>query len=183
VAGVTLLSNLFAFLVAWYFLCKRYDRSLRDGFALRPVSRWILGTSVLIGVGAAVVAEMLLSGKQGGESFMAKLLSTSGGLAAIGVMAACVPPLEEAYYRGFILPIAGRRIGAVGAFLLVTVWFTVPHLFQLAGDWIGVPIILVVGAIWTLQRQLTGSLVPSIICHFTYNACLILFSLLASVRN
>jgi len=174
----TLLSNFLAVGVSWWFVCKKYRQTFAQGFALAKVSRKILWVSVGIGIIYSLVALGLLSWLGTGESFLAKMVSTPEGLIAFSILAVVVPPFEEMYYRGFIFPILGRKIGACWAIVVVVVWFALVHSFQLAGDWIGIPIILVAGAIWTLQRHLTGSLVPSIVTHFTYNVCLSLLSLM-----
>lgn len=179
-AGCVTVSNLCTLWVAWFFICRRCGRSFKEGFAVRSVSRRMVAGSILLGIAAGVLGGLLLDRFGTGESFMAKITATPEGLAAIGIIALLVPPFEEAYYRGFIFPIIRRRIGAAGAILLVTLWFAGVHSFQLAGDWIGIPIIAIMGALWTWQRHVTKSLVPSVICHFSYNAVLMLISIMAS---
>jgi uncharacterized protein len=112
---------------------------------------------------------------------MSDLASTPQGLAAISVMALLVPPFEEVYYRGFILPILRRSVGAVAAVLLVIVWFAAVHAFQVAGDLVAIVTIAFMGAVWTLQRQFTQSLIPPVLTHFSYNSVLVLISLFVSL--
>jgi membrane protease YdiL (CAAX protease family) len=71
-------------------------------------------------------------------------------------------------------------MGARWSVAVVSIWFGLVHVPQLAGDWVGVPVILAMSFIWTLQRQIYQSLVPSMVCHWIYNVCVVGFSLALS---
>jgi membrane protease YdiL (CAAX protease family) len=71
---------------------------------------------------------------------------------------------EELIYRGFVQTVLGNLsgsvlLGAAGAALL----FGIAHIYQ---GWRGVTATSVVGAIFSLVRAWTGSLVPAVISHF-----------------
>jgi len=169
----TLLSNGCMVLASYYFACRKYHQTFIQGLVLSRVSPKTLIASVVIGIVGALIGSALIGHFGEGKSIMSKLASTKEGLAVICLIGVLVPPFEEIYYRGFIWPILQRKIGAKWAVAVVTVWFGMVHAFQLAGDWIGVLVVLLMGFIWTMQRHLTGSLVPSLITHWTYNTCLI----------
>jgi membrane protease YdiL (CAAX protease family) len=128
---------------------------------------------VAIGVVGAGGAMTLMHYFSTGESTMAKLVSTEEGLLAVSIIAPVAPLFEEMYYRGFIFPVLREKLGAAAAVTIVSLWFCFAHVFQLAGDWAGVPVILAMGVTWTVQRHRYDSLTPPIITHFTYNAGLI----------
>ena len=86
--------------------------------------------------------------------------------------------VEEIYYRGFIFPVLCRKLGAVWSILIVTVWFGGVHAAQLHGDWALLPIVTGMGFIFTVQRYLTGSLLPSIVTHWTYNTFLVFLTVI-----
>lgn len=69
-----------------------------------------------------------------------------------------------------------RRSRAAGARL----WFGLIHTPQLFGDWVGVAVVTVMGAVFTFMRQRYDSIFPSMISHFTYNATLALAAIVGS---
>lgn len=175
--GTTVLANAVAFTVAWYFVCRKYRKSLLQGFGVHMVPGRTLAASFLLGLVGCALAVVLLSRYSTEDSLMAELMSVPYGLLVINIMALTVPPVEEAYYRGFIFPVLRDKLGGWWAVLLVTVWFGCAHAFQLAGDWVGLGIVVAMGLLFTIQRHLTNSLLPPIITHCTYNTGLVLLGL------
>ncbi len=163
--------------VSWFFVCRKYGRTIRLGFRVAWKGGRNLALCVCIGIVGAVLGGILLMNYSTEDSFMAELVSTPGGLYAVCVMAVLLPPLEEVYYRGFIFPVLHRKVGH-WAILIVTIWFGSAHAFQLAGDWVGLAFVVCMGAIWTLQRHLSRSLLPSIVTHWVYNTTLVILSIL-----
>lgn len=175
---ISLLSGAGTLAVSWFMMCRKFKRSFFEGLALKKIGVGTLAVSVVIGLVGAIVATVLMAFFSTGESAMAKLASTSFGLAVIVVIALLLPFSEEIYYRGFLLPILQRYLGgwAVG---LVALWFVAAHVPQLIGDWMGIPVIFVMGLIWTWQRYKTGSLVPGIVTHWVYNFVQVVIALFA----
>lgn len=172
-----LMSAGFGVCVSWYFVCRKYRLSSRIGFAFSRIGIKTTCLSVLMGIVGAALAAVLLDRYSTGESFMAEVTSTRDGLIVVCLIALILPPFEEIYYRGFIFPVLRKKLGPVWAIIIVTCWFGAAHGFQLAGDWVGLGVVAGMGCIWTLQRHLTGSLVPSIVTHWVYNATLVISSL------
>jgi len=166
--------------VAWVFGCAKHGRGFREGFAIRPVSTraWVWG--LVIGVVASVLAAWILSFAPEGDSLVTKLAKQPEGMAVLVTIALVLPPFEELYYRGFLYPILARYLGGAAAVAIVSVWFGFAHVGQLAGDWIGVPVVLTMGVVWTVMRHRTGSVVPGMVCHLAYNAGLVALSLVTS---
>jgi membrane protease YdiL (CAAX protease family) len=163
--------------VCWFLLCRKFKRSFADGFAIRRVGITTMGWSIILGIAGAVAATLLVVQFGKGDSMMAKLGSTPFGFAVLTMIALGAPLVEEVYYRGFLLVLLQRYLKG-WAVPLVAAWFAAVHIPQLIGDWVGVPVILVMGFIWTWQRYKTGSLLPGIITHWLYNFCQIAFALL-----
>jgi membrane protease YdiL (CAAX protease family) len=176
--GLSLTSALFAVFVSWHFVCVKYRKRFKSGFAILRVSGRTIAGSVLLGVGGAIVGMFVLGQYANEESFMAKLISQPGGLEAICLLGLLVPPLEEIYYRGFIFSVLQKKLGAFWAIVIVTAWFGGAHAFQLAGDWVGFAMVVCMGGLWTLLRHYTRSLWPSIIAHWVYNTLLTVPALL-----
>ena len=168
------------------FVCLKHRRGPLEGFAIKWVGAGTtalsLGLGLCCGLGAAAVTAQYSTG----ESAIAELTSTAGGLVAISVLALVLPVVEELYYRGFIFPavrnIAERHRGpaAAGALAVaaVSLWFGAVHVPQLWNDFVGIPVVATMGLLWTLMRHHYGSLLPSLLSHLTYNATLVTISLL-----
>lgn len=172
--ALTVVSHLFAVVVMWLFACRKYGRSFVEAFALRYPGVRAVVASVLIGLAGAGVASLVMHWFGTGESLMSRMVATPTGLACVIALAAFAPPFEELYYRGFIFPVLRDVLGSGWSIVMVSVWFTLLHVFQLAGDWAALPVILAVAFVWTWQRHHYRSLVPSLICHWTYNLCAVI---------
>jgi membrane protease YdiL (CAAX protease family) len=175
---VSLIATACTFLICWYFLCLKYKLPLGLGFGLFRVDTRVLLASILLGAAGAVTGSAVITTAGAENDFMSQLTSTPLGLAVVAFLGVALPPFEELYYRGFIFSILRRRLGGAVSVIVVTLWFTGGHCFQLAGNWPAILFILVMSATWTLQRHLTGSLVPSMVTHWVYNSGLILITML-----
>ncbi|HUW62863.1 MAG TPA: type II CAAX endopeptidase family protein [Candidatus Bathyarchaeia archaeon] len=172
---ISLLSTLITFSIVWYFACRRYGKSLRDGLLLKGAERKTLKKWAYISIfaGCMAAAALALAGEE--EGFLLDLVKQPGGLAALILMAILLPPFEEAYYRGLIQPVLTRKIGAV-AVPLTALWFTSAHLAQLWGNWPGVAVIATMALLWSLLRRRYNSLLPSIVSHWCYNTTLVVIT-------
>jgi len=175
--AATLISTAVTFTMVYVFGCAKYGRSLREGFRIQSVALRSVLTSAGIGGVGALGAAFILSGAPQGDSVMTRLMEEPVGLAVLATIALVLPPFEEVYFRGFLYPILARHLGGAWAVGIVAVWFGIAHVGQLAGSWIGIPVVFTMGLLWTLMRHKTGSLVPSLVSHMTYNLVLVLLSL------
>ncbi len=203
-AATTTLSGVLTACVVWYVVCLRQGRGLRDGLGLGAVPWRATALGAALGLGGAGLGTWLITNWSTGESMMAELTQTWAGLVSVSIMAVIVGPIEELYYRGLWFPgysrgvaqaFGQRDVRAVGeapapldwssartraealvAFGVV-LWFGALHIPQLWGDPIGIPMIFVMGASWTLLRWRTGSLWPSLVSHLLYNGALCAISL------
>ena len=165
--------------VSWAFVCWKYGKSFSEGFAIARVPRRAVLWSIAVGAAAAVVASLILSAAPEGDSLMTKLMRRPDGLLVLVTIAILLPPFEEIYYRGFLYPVLAKHLGGVAAVVVVAIWFGAAHVGQLAGDWLGIPIVFTMGVIWTVMRHRSGSVVPGMVCHLTYNLGLVALTLLS----
>lgn len=172
-----LLSGVWTMAVCWYFLCHRPRVDLEIGFAWTwPTWRQLAGYAGF-GVLAAILAGTMHERWATGQSLMPQLAATPTGFFSIALLALLMPAVEECYYRGFLFPILRRQWSAPTAIIVTTLWFSLPHLAQVWGDWFAAGIILIMGTVLTGIRHHTQSLTPALIMHWTYNTTLIAWSL------
>jgi len=166
-------------LVSWLLVCRKYGMGFFEGFRLSRPSGRTVRRCVLVAALCAVIGASLQERFSTGQSLLARMTETPTGFVCVVLLALLLPPVEELYYRGFIFPALRRKIGGVAATVVVALWFAGVHAFQQNGDWIVLPIIAVVGAIWTVQRLVSDALTASMITHWAYNATLVLLALVA----
>jgi len=91
-------------------------------------------------------------------------------MAAFGVTLA--PLLEELFFRGMLYPLLRRWAGVKAAVLLTAAAFASIHGAQLGYAWAPLISIFVVGLVFTLVRERTGSVAASFLTHCGYNLAL-----------
>jgi membrane protease YdiL (CAAX protease family) len=160
--------------VAWYFGCRRYGRSLRQGWGYLPVPARLVALGAGLGLACGGLAMLVPDGAA--QPPMFKMVSSlverpGGGLLMLGI-AALAALMEESYYRGFIYTALSESWGRTRAIVVVALWFTGLHVPQLAGDWRAIATVAVMGVIVTLLRAFTGSTLPGLVTHLVYNVSL-----------
>jgi len=88
-------------------------------------------------------------------------------MAGFGITLA--PLLEELFFRGLLYPVLRRASGVVAAVLLTAAAFAFIHGAQLGYAWAPLLSIFVVGVIFTIVRERTGSVAASFLMHCGYN--------------
>ncbi|MGE0490570.1 MAG: CPBP family glutamic-type intramembrane protease [Vulcanimicrobiota bacterium] len=105
--------------------------------------------------------------------------SSSMGQTAWLVMALLVAPIaEELLFRGAIFEGLKARLTAYPSAIIVTILFSLLHLGETGGHWPAVLSVTLLGVVLMALRLHTGSLWPSMVCHFCYNLALALTFLL-----
>lgn len=170
-----------AIVVLWYFACAKYNRPIREAFSIRPISRRQAALATGWGLLGAGVAAVLVTYLSTGDSILEEMFVREDPdqpgqymlLWWFPLFAVIIPPFEELYYRGFIFPVVRNALGSRFAIAVVSVWFLLPHIPQAFGDWIIIPVIFLMGLLWTALRSAYDSITPCIVSHFTYNAVLV----------
>ncbi|MFI5399798.1 MAG: CPBP family intramembrane glutamic endopeptidase [SAR324 cluster bacterium] len=80
------------------------------------------------------------------------------------------PALEEALFRGLLLPAARRSLRPWPAAVAVTVVFTALHVTQVGNYWPALAGIFACGLALARLKERTGSLWPSIVFHMGFNS-------------
>lgn len=91
-------------------------------------------------------------------------------LTAFGILIA--PFAEEVFFRGLLFPALARRFGLLLSVVVTSVFFGLVHSEQLAGAWIQIACIIVVGFVLTYVRWRSRSLASSTLVHVGYNTTL-----------
>jgi membrane protease YdiL (CAAX protease family) len=161
------------------------------GWPVRESLRWIgrrefkTTTLVLAGAGMALLVIFVsLFLPETKNPTLEKLLSTTPSIIAFVVFGIALAPfLEEVLFRGFLYTALADVYSARVAIPITSVLFGVLHLDQQEGNWPAAILILGVGLSLTWVRHRTGSLVPSVIMHTTYNAVIFGVAALSTVLD
>ncbi|MBI3281800.1 MAG: CPBP family intramembrane metalloprotease [Acidobacteria bacterium] len=148
----------------------RYDRpfwsSLGWSMPRRP-SLWLLvgmALAVAVVVAAAVMKVSQVKGP------MYELLQDPAALATVAVLAVTVGPVaEELFFRGLLLPLMTRTLGAAAGVIVVGLLFALPHAPQYGWSWKQVLLIAGAGSAFGVVRYVTGSTAAAAIAHAAYN--------------
>jgi hypothetical protein len=104
--------------------------------------------------------------------------TASWAMAFFGTLVA--PLAEELLFRGMLYPVLRRKWGVAAAILLTTAGFALIHFDQLGGAWGPILVIVLVGLILTVVRQLTDSVGSSFAVHLFYNGTIFALAALSS---
>ena len=165
--------------LCFWWGCKRYGVGLTEGFNVRLVSSAIYKHALIGGVGFAVCATIFLAFAIDETGMPIQNIVENNAEESLwgipwlfmvfGLMAA---PLEELYYRGFLFRSLQHKIGTRISAVITVLWFTSVHSAQLAGSIPAMAVIMTLGTLCTYFRIRYDSVIPGIVCHFTYNATL-----------
>ncbi|MFN7918444.1 MAG: CPBP family intramembrane glutamic endopeptidase [Bryobacteraceae bacterium] len=105
---------------------------------------------------------------------MEELLQDRFSVALIGLFATTLGPLcEELVFRGFLMPMLCRALGAVAGITLAAVPFALLHGPQYAWSWRHVCLIGLAGVAFGWVRFKSGSTAAATAIHCTYNAAIL----------
>ncbi len=174
VPGVIVLSHLLGWALVWWLLTRRYALGLIDGLRLHRRGLGRLAGVFLGGMALQVVGAVLASftpPPPSWESPVLRFLATGAWAAPVlFVLAVLAAPLmEEALFRGLLLPALRRRWSFLVSALVVTALFAGLHTWQTAGYWPAMGVIALCGFALAWLRERTGSLWPPIAFHMGFN--------------
>ncbi len=161
----------FWFVCLWFLLRARYERAIGDALRWgRP--RRSMVTFVLLGVMQAFAIALLglLLRTPDIAMPMKDLLSDRLSLILVGSFAVTLGPVaEELAFRGFLLPLLVRPIGAVPAVALASGLFARLHGAEYGWSWQPLLLISIAGCCCAAVRVLTGSTAAAAAVHAGYN--------------
>ncbi|MCW5980524.1 MAG: CPBP family intramembrane metalloprotease [Bryobacteraceae bacterium] len=160
-----------------WFLCLygalrlRYGRPFWKSLAwTRPpggTSRFLL-IGVILAIGVAVLGAALRTPDV--DMPMKELLRDRVSLILVGIFAITLGPLcEELIFRGFLLPLLVKSLGAVAGVAITAVGFSLLHGPQYAWSWQHLALITVAGAVFGWIRLASGSTAAAAVMHAGYN--------------
>ena len=150
----------------------------RYGKPLWPSMKWNLPPSVILpslslGLGLAIavaVIGFLLRTPQT-DSTLLDLMKDRGSIIAVTFFATTLGPFcEELAFRGFLLPVLVRSVGAVAGIILTAVPFALLHGPQYHWSWQHLVLLSGVGCTFGWARFKTGSTGIPAVMHAGYNA-------------
>jgi hypothetical protein len=183
---VMLPAQLAAYLMVLGLLWRLFSHHFRIGFfralAWRWPSRWswFLASGALLAVAVELSSNFLPAPPQMPIDKMLRTTADAWMMSFFGVFIA--PFAEEVLFRGLLFPALARRAGALFSFVVTSVLFGAIHAQQLAGAWIQVSCIVLVGAVLTAIRWRFRSLASSTLVHVGYNGALF-FALFLQTRG
>jgi membrane protease YdiL (CAAX protease family) len=173
---VLLPAQLVAYLIVFGILWRLFTHHLHIGFFLALNWRWplrwphFLAGGTLLALATQWSAKFLPTPPQLPIDEMLRTTSDAWLMTVFGVLIA--PFAEEVLFRGLLFPALTRRVGAVSSLVVTSVLFGAIHAQQLAGAWIQVVCIMVVGAVLTAVRWRFRSLACATLVHVGYNGAL-----------
>lgn len=171
-----LLLQLLWYLLIFGSLCAllrlRYHRPFWRSLAWNPLS-----------IGAAIGSFLggpLLAGGLGFVGFLMRtpeislpfqqLISDRATMALTGVFVVVLGPVcEELAFRGFMMPLFTRSLGAVPGILITGFLFGLAHGYEYHWSWRHIALITVAGSVFGWARYKTGSTVAAAFLHSTFN--------------
>ena len=185
VAAILLTFSFYAvwFMVLYALIRVRHGRPFWRSLAwVRPPRGFLYcaGWGLVLAVAAMVSSAVLRPPEI--KSPLEDLLKDPASLMLIGVFGVTLGPMcEELIFRGFLMPLFVRSLGAAAGVLLSAAPFALLHGFEYAWNWQRLAIIFLAGAAFGWMRQRSGSTLAATVMHSVYN--LIFFVLLLAQKQ
>lgn len=176
-------SLLLNFYFIYYFVCKRKNKTLKEGFFLYPASKEASIKSIFIGILMPLFSLPVLLYFAPKEYFAQDMLKDNLGLVFILISSLIASVLEEAFYRGFIFPFFQSKLNSIWAIIITSVFFGVSHYANVGNAYILVSLFIFYGLVLTLVRYFTKSLIPPIIVHISHNVTLMICFFISKQLN
>jgi membrane protease YdiL (CAAX protease family) len=165
------LGYLFWFVFLYLLLRLKYGRPFWQSLGWVRASerfwRWA-GWGALLAIAVSIAGSLLRTPDL--DMPMKHLLSDRMSVLLIGVAAATVGPVcEEVAFRGFLMPLMVRSMGAPLGIVLSALPFALLHGPQYAWSWRHIVLITVAGVAFGYVRYRSGSTAAAAIVHAAYN--------------
>lgn len=180
-SGLTLIAALIISILFSYglllFLTKEYLYKVVHELFSTSI-KWFL-VSLIAGLGVAFITLQLsqLFPPDIGRSSTFEMIKSGGFYAQVLLMIGTVvlaPLFEEYLFRGLIYDSMRARFGIYLAIFLSAAVFMAFHLLEYYNYWVGLFAIFVLGVFIAAIREYSGSILNPIICHASYNLCILL---------
>ena len=161
----------------------RWQRSFADGVhwnaAVAQSRTWtLLGSGLLLSVLVQVASIKIHMPSTAPVYELFRYPALAWGVTVFGVFIA--PPVEEIFFRGFLLPILARGTGNVVAVVITSALFALLHASQIGHAWMAVVVLGGVSVVLCLVRIRYNSVAASTLVHMAYNGLLFVMMIAAT---
>jgi membrane protease YdiL (CAAX protease family) len=165
----------------WYFLvfgCVaalfriRYHRPFWESLGWRPLSLTAAACAILAGPLLALAVGLMGSALRTPEINLPfeQMLGAPGTVAFLGFLVVILGPVsEELAFRGFLMPLLVRNLGATGGIVLTGIIFGSIHGYEYRWSWQYMLLISAAGCVFGWAKHKTQSTVCSALMHSTFN--------------
>jgi hypothetical protein len=165
----------------WYFLAfgslaalfrLRYGRPFWQSLGWRPISFGVAVGAILAGPLLAISAGLLGSALRTPEIDLPfeQLLSSRGTVILLGILVVILGPVaEELAFRGFLMPLLMRSLGAASGIVITGIIFGSIHGYEYQWSWRHILLISLVGCAFGWARYKSRSTVTSAFMHAAFN--------------
>ena len=158
-----------------YFMCRKYNNTVNDGFNLKPVNNNVNIILVVAGIILAIVGMAIniylasVQTSQGGGDIeqlpIFSMINTNIYLFLIFILIS--PFYEEVLYRGLIYDVLIKKINPFWTILFSGILFSLAHFGQT--NTFSIFYLMFMGVVFGIARYKTGSTKASILFHYYYN--------------
>ncbi len=131
---------------------------------------------------ATIASFLITTRKVSPNTPLSEILTTTpsaGALIMFILLAILAAPfLEEVIFRGYFFQVLQRLKGTTFAVVSISLFFGLSHVAQYWGDWLAISAVMLLGFILTMLRASSGSIIPSIVFHYVYNASSIIIPII-----
>jgi uncharacterized protein len=159
-------------LAALYVLIRRYGRPFWRslGWRFPRTAWWAIPLGPLLAVALSAVGAAL---RAPDVPTIQDLMTTRMSMVAVIVFGSLLGPLfEELVFRGFLLPLLARSIGAGLGVVCTAIPFALLHGPTFHWSWQSLLIVGLAGVVFGIVREATGSTGASAMVHIGYNSTL-----------
>jgi membrane protease YdiL (CAAX protease family) len=150
----------------------RYDRPFWQSLGWRPIGFASAAGAFLAGPLMALSVGLLGSALRTPEINLPfeEMLGSTGTKVLLGTLVVILGPVaEELAFRGFLMPLLIRSLGAAGGIVLTGVIFGSVHGYEYQWSWQYMLLISLVGCILGWVKYRTQSTIASALMHSTFN--------------
>jgi len=166
---VQLAAYVVTFFVMYSLVTRRYGRPFWTTVRWQAPVRWggLIATGVCTALTIQIAGKFLPIPKSLPIETFFRNPASAYLMGIFGITAA--PFVEELFFRGFLYPVAARRMGLAMGVVFTSGAFALIHQAQLAHAWAPLALLFCVGLVLTTTRARTGSVAASFIVHVSYN--------------
>jgi uncharacterized protein len=165
----------------WYFIVFgsvaalfriRYERPFWQALGWRPISFKVAATAILAGPLLTLSVGLLGSALRTPQINLPfeEMLGSSGARILLGILVVILGPVaEELAFRGFLMPLLIRSLGAAAGIILTGLIFGSVHGYEYQWSWQYMLLISLVGCAFGWAKYKTQSTIASALMHSTFN--------------